>query len=260
MGLLGLMLLHESRREARSTPEGELVLLEEQDRSLWNQDQIAEGRSLVNRALSSHRFGPYTLQAAIAAVHAEALNAASTDWAQIVGLYDILVRAIPSPVVELNRAVAVAMRDTPATGVALIDAILARGELGDYYLAHAARADLCRRQGRTEEARASYESGSRPGAAGTRAAVPQATAGRAEEQPPPETVGRRGPIAGARAVRCSVGRRPPHHVADGSHGDEITGGERVVFQFLPEPGHVGVDRATHGARVVAPHVPQQLRP
>ena len=157
MGLLALMLLQESRRAARTSPAGELVLLDDQDRSLWNREQIAEGSALVERALSSRRFGPYTLQAAIAAVHAEAPHAAATDWAQIVGLYDVLVRAEPSPVVELNRAVAVAMRDGPAAGLALIDAILARGDLADYHLAHSARADLCRRLGRTAEARASYE-------------------------------------------------------------------------------------------------------
>jgi RNA polymerase sigma-70 factor, ECF subfamily len=157
IGLLGLMLLHESRRPARTSAEGELVLLVDQDRSLWNQEQIAEGVALVERALSSRRFGPYTLQAAIAAVHAEAPNAAATDWAQIVGLYDVLARADPSPVVALNRAAAVAMRDGPLAGLALIDAILARGELEDYHLAHSARADLCRRLGRTGEARSSYE-------------------------------------------------------------------------------------------------------
>ena len=133
------------------------MLLDEQDRSLWNRDQIAEGSALVERALSSRRFGPYTLQAAIAAVHAEARDAGATDWAQIVGLYDVLARADPSPVVELNRAAAVAMRDGPAAGLALIDAILARGDLDDYRLAHSARADLCRRLGRNAEARASYE-------------------------------------------------------------------------------------------------------
>ncbi len=156
-GLLALMLLHESRRAARTSSAGELVLLDDQDRSLWNRDQIAEGLALVERALSSRRFGPYTLQAAIAAVHAEAANAAATDWAQIVGLYDVLARVDPSPVVELNRAVAVAMRDGLLAGLALIDAILARGDLLDYPLAHSARADLCRRLGRTAEARASYE-------------------------------------------------------------------------------------------------------
>jgi RNA polymerase sigma-70 factor (ECF subfamily) len=157
VGLLALMLLHDSRRAARTSPTGELILLEDQDRSLWNQDQIAAGASLVQQALSSRRIGPYTIQAAIAAVHAEAPNAAATDWAQIVGLYDVLVQADPSPVVELNRAVAVAMRDGPVAGLNLIDAILARGDLGNYHLAHAARADLCRRLGRTAEARASYE-------------------------------------------------------------------------------------------------------
>jgi len=157
VGLLALMLLHEARRPARSTPAGELVLLEEQDRSLWNRDQITEGIALVERALTSRRFGPYALQAAIAAVHAEAPNAAATDWRQIVGLYDVLVRAEPTPVVELNRAAAIAMRDGPEAGLALIDAILARGELREYHLAHAARADLCRRLGRAEEAIAGYE-------------------------------------------------------------------------------------------------------
>jgi RNA polymerase sigma-70 factor (ECF subfamily) len=157
MGLLALMLLQESRRAARASPAGDLILLEDQDRSLWNRDQIAEGRALVVRALSSRRFGPYTLQAAIAAVHADAPNAAVTDWAQIVELYDVLARAEPSPVVELNRAVAVAMRDGPEAGLILIDAILARGNLADYHLAHAARADLCRRLGRITEARESYE-------------------------------------------------------------------------------------------------------
>ncbi len=157
MGLLALMLLQESRRAARTSPAGDLILLDDQDRSLWNRDQIAEGLALVERVIKSRRFGPYTLQAAIAAVHATAPNAAATDWAQIVGLYDGLVRADPSPVVELNRAVAVAMRDGPLAGLVLIDALLARGDLADYHLAHAARADLCRRLKRTAEARASYE-------------------------------------------------------------------------------------------------------
>jgi RNA polymerase sigma-70 factor (ECF subfamily) len=157
VGLLALMLLHDSRRAARTSPTGELILLDDQDRSLWNRDQIAEGSSLVRRALSSRHIGPYTLQAAIAAVHAEASNAAATDWARIVGLYDVLVQADPSPVVELNRAVAVAMRDGPLAGLELIDAILAQGDLGNYHLAYAARADLCRRLGRTAEARAAYE-------------------------------------------------------------------------------------------------------
>ena len=156
-GLLALMLLQESRRAARTSPSGDLVLLEDQDRSLWNREYIKEGLALVQRALSSRRFGPYTLQAAIAAVHAQASSAAATDWTQIVGLYDVLMRAEPSPVVELNRAVAVAMRDGPSAGLALIDAILGRGDLSDYHLVHAARADLCRRLGRTAEARASYE-------------------------------------------------------------------------------------------------------
>jgi RNA polymerase sigma-70 factor (ECF subfamily) len=157
IGLLALMLLQESRRVARSSPGGDLILLEDQDRSLWNRAQIAEGKALVERALSSRRFGPYTLQAAIASVHADAPTAAVTDWAQIAGLYDGLMRVEPSPVVELNRAVAVAMRDGPEAGMTLIDAILAQGDLADYHLAHAARADLCRRLRRTAEARASYE-------------------------------------------------------------------------------------------------------
>ena len=157
VGLLALMLLHESRRAARATSDGELILLDQQDRSQWNQELIAEGCALVEQALASRRFGPYTLQAAIAAVHAEAARAADTDWAQIVGLYDVLLRVEPSPVVELNRAAAVAMRDGPAAGLALIDAILVRGDLEEYHLAHSARAELCRRLGRTEEARASYQ-------------------------------------------------------------------------------------------------------
>jgi RNA polymerase sigma-70 factor (ECF subfamily) len=157
MGLLGLMLIQESRRSARTSPEGDLVLLEDQDRSLWNRSYITEGASLVERALLSHRFGPYTIQAAIAALHAEAPSSASTDWAEIVGLYDLLLRAEPSPVVELNRAVAVAMRDDPQAGLTLIDGILARGELADYHLAHSARGELCRRLGKVEEARASYK-------------------------------------------------------------------------------------------------------
>ncbi len=153
-GLLALMLLHESRRAAR-TASGELVLLEDQDRSAWDRTQLTEGVALVEQALGSRLIGPYTLQAAIAAVHAEAATATATDWAQIVGLYDVLLRADPSPVVELNRAVAVAMRDGPGAGLRLIDAILSRGELGEYHLAHTARADLCRRLGRSAEATAS---------------------------------------------------------------------------------------------------------
>jgi RNA polymerase sigma-70 factor (ECF subfamily) len=156
MGLLALMLLHESRRMARTSPTGELVLLEDQDRSRWNRQQIAEGRALVERALAARQFGPYTLQAAISAVHAAAPAAAATDWGQIVGLYDLLTRMVPSPVVELNRAVAVAMRDGPEAGLALVDALLARGELADYHLAHSARADLLRRLGRTAEAAEAY--------------------------------------------------------------------------------------------------------
>jgi RNA polymerase sigma-70 factor (ECF subfamily) len=151
------MLLHEARRATRASEEGELVLLTDQDRALWNREQIAEGAALVERALLSRRFGPYTLEAAIAAVHAEAPDAASTDWAQIVGLYNLLAKADPSPVIELNRAAAVAMLNGPAAGLALMDALLARGDLQDYYRAHSARADLCRRLGRTADARASYE-------------------------------------------------------------------------------------------------------
>jgi len=154
---LALMLLHESRRVARTSPEGDLVLLADQDRSRWDQVQITEGQSLVRRALAARRGGPYSLQAAIAAVHAGSPTAAETDWGEIVALYDLLVGLAPSPVVELNRAVAVAMHDGPAAGLALVDAILAGGELGDYHLAHAARADFCRQLGRTTEARAAYE-------------------------------------------------------------------------------------------------------
>jgi len=157
IGLLALMLLHDARRAARSGAAGEIILLEDQDRSLWNRAQIDEGVELVERAIQSHRFGPYTLQAAIAAVHAEARDAKSTDWRQIVGLYDVLLRTDPSPVVELNRAAAVAMSEGPAAGLALIDSILVRGDLVDYHLAHAARGDLCRRLGRVDEAIASYE-------------------------------------------------------------------------------------------------------
>ena len=157
LGLLGLMLLHDARRATRTSADGDLVLLHEQDRSLWNQQQIHEGAALVQRALASRRFGPYTLQAAIAAIHAEAATAAATDWRQIVGLYDVLLRVEASPVVELNRAAAMAMRDGPEAGLLLIDAILARGELAKYYLAHAARADLCRRLGRVPEAIAAYK-------------------------------------------------------------------------------------------------------
>ncbi len=156
LGLLALMLLQESRRAARTSPSGELILLDDQDRSLWDRNLIAEGTRLVERALSSGSAGPYTIQAAIAAVHAGAPTGAATDWAEIVGLYDVLARADPSPVIELNRAVAVAMRDGPAAGLALVDAILDRGDLVDYRPAHAARAELCRRLGKTADARASY--------------------------------------------------------------------------------------------------------
>jgi RNA polymerase sigma-70 factor, ECF subfamily len=157
MGLLALMLLHESRRATRTSPEGELVLLADQDRSRWDRELIAEGTALVHRALASRRFGPYTLQAAIAGVHALAPSADATDWTQIVGLYDVLLLADPSPIIELNRAAAVAMRDGPAAGLGLVDTILARGELTDYHLAHAARGDLLRRLGMADEATASYE-------------------------------------------------------------------------------------------------------
>ena len=157
LGVLALMLLHESRRAARTSASGDLVLLEDQDRSRWNRELIAEGVSLVERALATRRFGTYAIQAAISAVHAEAPSMAATDWSQIIGLYDVLSRYDPSPVIELNRAVAVAMRDGPAAGLAVVDALLKGGELADYHLAHAARADLCRRLGRSAEARASYE-------------------------------------------------------------------------------------------------------
>jgi RNA polymerase sigma-70 factor, ECF subfamily len=157
IGLLALMLLQESRRAARTSPVGDIILLEQQNRALWNRDQIAEGIALVEKALASHRFGSYTLQAAIAAVHAEATSTAATDWRQIAMLYDHLARIQPSPVVELNRAVAIAMCDGPESGLDLIDGLLARGELANYHLAHSARADLCRRLNRTAEARSSYE-------------------------------------------------------------------------------------------------------
>ena len=157
MGLLALMLLQESRRAARTSPAGELILLENQDRSLWNREQIAEGVALVEKALNSRRFGAYTLQAGIAAVHAEAESSAATDWRQIVALYNQLVRIHPSPVAHLNRAVAIAMRDGPEAGLTHIDAVLQDGQLANYYLAHSARADMYRRLGRTAEARSSYE-------------------------------------------------------------------------------------------------------
>ena len=157
MGLLALMLLHESRRAARASASGDVILLEDQDRSKWNREMIAEGSALVQRALSSRQVGLYTVQAAISAVHAEAPSAAATDWAQIVRLYDLLLSAESSPVVQLNRAVAVAMRDGPAAGLKLIDEIFARGDLADYRLAHAARADLCRRLGKNDEARIAYQ-------------------------------------------------------------------------------------------------------
>jgi RNA polymerase sigma-70 factor, ECF subfamily len=155
-GLLALTLLQESRRAARTSPSGDLILLDDQDRSLWNRAQIEEGRALVTRAMASARIGAYTLQAAIAAIHADARDPAATDWTQIVSLYDVLAQAEPSPVIELNRAVAIAMRDGPAAGLELIDAILLRGELAEYHLAHSARADLCRRLQKTSEARESY--------------------------------------------------------------------------------------------------------
>jgi len=157
LGLLALMLIQESRRAARSSPRGDLILLSDQDRSLWDRHQIAEGIALVKRAFSSGTAGPYSLQAAIASVHAEAVSPEATDWARIAGFYDALAQVHPSPVIELNRAVAVAMRDGPAAGLALIDTILERGDLTDYHLAHSARADLCRRLGRFAEARAAYQ-------------------------------------------------------------------------------------------------------
>jgi RNA polymerase sigma-70 factor (ECF subfamily) len=157
MGLLALMLLHESRRAARSTEAGDVVLLDEQDRSLWNREQIAEGTALVQKALAAGPVAAYTLQAAISAVHAAAATSAATDWAQIVALYEVLARIDPSPVVDLNRAVAVAMRDGPAAGLTLIDGLLNDGALAEYHLAHAARAELCRRLGRTAEARTAYQ-------------------------------------------------------------------------------------------------------
>lgn len=157
MGLLALMLLHESRRSARTSANGELVLLNEQDRSLWDAALIAEGCALAEQALGTRRFGPYGLQAAIAAVHAEATRADETDWPQIVGLYDVLLRAVPSPVIELNRTVALAMRDGPLAGLQQVERILARGELLEYHLAHSARGEFCRQLGRVEEARAAYE-------------------------------------------------------------------------------------------------------
>lgn len=156
IGLLALMLLHDSRRAARASPSGDLILLDDQDRSLWDRQQIAEGLALVERALTSRRFGPYTLQAAISAVHAEAPGSEATDWAEIVALYDVLARVAPSPVIELNRAVAIAMRDGPRAGLALIDAIMGRGDLENYHLAHSARAELYRRLGNHADARAAY--------------------------------------------------------------------------------------------------------
>ncbi|MBC8160916.1 MAG: RNA polymerase sigma factor [Roseiflexaceae bacterium] len=156
-GLLALMLIHESRRAARTSPQGELISLEDQDRSLWNAAQIAEGTALVEQALAAPQFGPYTVQAAIAVVHANAPTVVATDWDEIVALYNLLLRVTPSPIIELNRAVAVAMRDGPASGLALIDAIRERGDLADYHLLYAARADLCRRLGRTIEACAAYQ-------------------------------------------------------------------------------------------------------
>jgi RNA polymerase sigma-70 factor, ECF subfamily len=157
IGLVALMLLQESRRAARTSADGTLILLDHQNRSLWNRQQIAEGLSFVERAFSAGTIGPYAVQAAIAAVHARAADAEATNWSEIVALYDLLQRAEPSPIVELNRAVAVAMRDGPQAGLDLIDSILARGELTDYHLAHSARADLCRRMGNAAEARVSYE-------------------------------------------------------------------------------------------------------
>src|SRR5690606_14864108 len=157
IGLLALMLLHESRREARNSPTGEIILLDQQDRRLWDREKIEEGTQLVARAFALQQFGPYLIQAAIGAIHAEAATPAETDWARIVDLYDLLTRVSPSPVVELNRAVAVSMRDGPEAGLELVDAILTRGELVDYHLAHATRADFCRQLGKAAEARVSYQ-------------------------------------------------------------------------------------------------------
>jgi len=157
MGLLALMLLHESRRAARTTADGDLVVLEEQDRSLWDRELIAEGITLAQRALAAPEIGPYTLQAAIAAVYSSAPSFAATDWNQIIGLYDLLLQAVPSPVIEVNRAVAVAMRDGPWAGLVLVDSILARGDLSEYHLVHAAQADMYRRLHKTSEARAAYQ-------------------------------------------------------------------------------------------------------
>ena len=157
IGLLALMLLHESRRAARTDANGEIVLLDDQDRSLWDRSLIAEGQSLVQQALGAREVGAYTLQAAISAIHSDAREPAATDWAQIVAIYDVLIQAVPTPVVELNRAVAVAMRDGPQAGLELVDAILTRGELAEYHLAHSVRADFCRRLGRTADARGAYE-------------------------------------------------------------------------------------------------------
>jgi len=156
-GLLALMLLHESRRSARTTPDGEMILLEDQDRSLWNRELIAEGIRLVRRAFASRRLGPYTVQAAISALHAEAPSSAATDWSEIVGLYDLLLRIEPSPVVELNLAVAIAMRDGPRAGLSQIEGLLAKGELENYPLAHSAKGELCRRAGQMDKAKASFE-------------------------------------------------------------------------------------------------------
>jgi RNA polymerase sigma-70 factor (ECF subfamily) len=157
MGLLALMLLHDSRRDARHSPTGEIILLDHQDRTRWDRGKIEEGKQLVARAFELQLFRPYLIQAAIAAIHADAETPEATDWRQIVGLYDLLARVSPSPVVDLNRAVAISMRDGPAAGLALVDAILTRGELADYHLAHATRADFCRRLGKTGEARSSYQ-------------------------------------------------------------------------------------------------------
>jgi RNA polymerase sigma-70 factor (ECF subfamily) len=156
MGLLALMLLHESRRVARATADGDIVLLEEQNRALWDRELVAEGRELVERALASGRFGVYSLQAAISAVHARAASAAETDWDRIVSLYSALLALNPSPVIELNRAVAVAMRDGPAAGLGLVEGLLERGDLVDYHLAHAARGELLRRAGQPREARQAF--------------------------------------------------------------------------------------------------------
>src|SRR5260221_3140842 len=183
IGLLALMLLHESRRASRTSPDGDLILLADQDRSLWNRDLIGEGTALVRKAIAARPLGPYAVQAAIAAVHTDAVAAADTDWTEIVALYDVLARISPSPVVDLNRAVAVAMRDGPAAGLALIDTILAEGDLTDYHLAHSARADMLRRLDRSEEARGAYRRAAEAPPPGTARRLPRGLAPRVPRPP-----------------------------------------------------------------------------